>query len=76
MVWDGGEVHAWRMGNLGSHMHSMHRLSCFENKMCCFTFLAADYPYLSQHTDTTYDLSTLSKGLKISDLETDAVTRC
>ena len=72
VIWDRGEVHGeWR--NLGSHMHSKHRLSCFENKMCCFTLLPLDYPYLS---DTTYDLSTLSEGVEILNLETDAVTQC
>ena len=37
---------------------------------------AQKYPYLSRHTDMTYDPSTLSEGVKISDLETDAVTQC
>ena len=52
-------------------------LLCFENKkIFCFTLLPLDYPYLSHHTDTTYDLSTLNEGVKILDLEqlkTDAV---
>lgn len=45
-------------------------LSCFENKeIVCFTLLPSDYPYLSLHTDITYDLFTLSEGVKILDLE-------
>lgn len=41
-----------------------------KNKMCCFTLLPLDYPYMS---DTTCVLSTLSEGVN---LETDAVTQC
>ena len=70
---------------MGSHMQEkthaskvlMMELSCFDNKSSAvFTFLPSDYPYQSHHTDSTYDLSTLSEGVKISDLEqlkTDAV---
>jgi len=46
------------------------RIIMFEKQMTfCFTLLPLDYPYLPRHTDTTYDLSTLSEGVKISDLE-------
>jgi len=53
------------------------RIIMFEKQMIfCFTLLPLDYPYLSRHTDTTYDLSSLSEGVKVLDLEqlkTDAV---
>lgn len=65
----------WKQEDILFHFTTFS-LSCFENKLCCFTFLAADCPYLSHHTDTTYDLSTLNEGVKILDLEqlkTDAV---
>ena len=46
------------------------RIIMFEKQMTfCFTLLPLDYPYLPRHTDTTYDLSTLSERVKISDLE-------
>jgi len=65
------------MMNMGSHTQGKtvhgkcdNRIIMFEKQMIFrFTLLPLDYPYLPRHTDTTYDLSTLSEGVKISDLE-------